>query len=155
MKTRLLVGMAALAAAVVAGGWLMGDDKKPDDPKVTGHLPPHYKKLGLSDAQVQNIYKIQTSYKDKIDALQQQIDDLKKAEHTDIENVLTDAQKTALKALQTGDPPDPVPPPKDKPPTPSSDHGQAADPTDAGQGQADVPRRLPSRTRAPTPTTDK
>ncbi len=120
MKTRLFVGLTALAFAVIAGGWLMGDDKKPDDPpKVKGVLPAHYKKLGLSDAQIQSIYKIEATYKDKIDALQQQIDDLKKTEHTEVENVLTDAQKTALKALLTGDPP---PPDKDKPaPPPDKD----------------------------------
>ena len=117
MKTRLFAGVAALAVAVLAGGWLMGDDKKPDDAKVTGHLPAHFKKLGLSDKQTQDIYKIEASYKEKIDALQQQIDDLKKAEHADIQNVLTDAQKTALKALETGDPTD-ASPPKDKPTTP-------------------------------------
>lgn len=122
MRTRLLVGVAAMAALVLAGGWLMGDDKKPDDTKVKGVLPAHYKKLGLSDAQVQSIYKIQSSYKDKIDALQQQLDDLKKAEHSDVENVLTDAQKTALKALQTGDPTTTPPPSdKDKPATTTTD----------------------------------
>ena len=104
MKTRLFVGLTALAVAVVAGGWLMGDDKKPDDPKLSGHLPAHFKKLGLSDKQIQDIYKIEATYKDKIDALQKQIDDLKKTEHADVENVLTDAQKTALKALLTGEP---------------------------------------------------
>ena len=117
MKTRLFVGVTALAVAVLAGGWLMGDDKKPDDPKLSGHLPAHFKKLGLSDKQIQDIYKLEATYHDKIEALQKQIDDLKKAEHADVENVLTDAQKTALKALLTGDPTTP-PPDKDKPTTP-------------------------------------
>ena len=125
MKTRLCVGVTALAVAVLAGGWLMGDDKKPDDPpKVKGVLPAHYKQLGLSETQIQDIYKIQSSSKAKIAALQQQIDDLKKAEHQDVENVLTNDQKIALAKLLVGDLPEkdkpaptdkPAPPDKDKP----------------------------------------
>ncbi|HVS38935.1 MAG TPA: hypothetical protein VMS17_25480 [Gemmataceae bacterium] len=152
MKLRLFVGVTALAVAVLAGGWLMGDDKKPDDPpatKLTGHLPPHYKKLGLSDKQIQDIYKVQASYKDKIDALQQQLDDLKKAEHTDVENILTADQKTALKALQTGDPTDPTPPPtppaKDKPATPPPPA-----PPDTSK-----PPPPPAKDKPAPPTTDK
>ena len=123
MKTRLLVGVAALAAAVLAGGLLMADDKKPDDPKVRGYLPRDFKKLGLNDKQTQQIYKIEAEYRDKISALQQQIDDLKAAERKDIDGVLTDDQKAHLKELLTGEPADkdkPAPdkdkpaPPKDK-----------------------------------------
>src|ERR1700687_611272 len=97
--TRLCVGIALLAAAALTGGWLLGDDpKKPDDPpKVKGQLPAHFKKLGLSDKQIQDIYKIQSGYRDKIETLQQQIDDLKKAEHHEVEGVLTDEQKLHLK----------------------------------------------------------
>ena len=154
MKTRLFVGLTALAVAVVAGGWLMGDDKKPEDPKLTGHLPAHYKKLGLSDVQVQNIYKIQASYKDKIDALQQQLEDLKKSEHTDVENVLTDAQKTALKALLTGDPPDPVTPPKDKPTTPDKTTAPPPPPPPPPPDPNKTPPP-PVKDKTPPPTTDK
>ena len=116
MKTRLFVGVTALAVVVLAGGWLLGDDKKSDDPKAKGTLPQHYKKLGLSDKQVQDIYKIQASYREKIEPLQQQIDDLKKAEHQDVENVLTADQKAALAKLLVGDLPD-----KDKPATTDKD----------------------------------
>jgi TolA-binding protein len=144
MKLRLFAGLTALAVAVIAGGWLMGDDKKPDDPKVRGQLPAHFKKLGLTDAQVQSIYKIEASYKEKIDALQQQIDDLKKAEHADVDNVLTDAQKTALKGLQTGD----AAPDKDKPATTPSKDKPATTPS------KDKPAPPPVKDKAP-PTTDK
>jgi hypothetical protein len=113
--------VTALAVAVLAGSWLLGDDKKPDDPKVKGVLPPHFKQLGLSEDQIKSIYKIQSGYKDKIEALQLQIEDLKKAEHADVEGVLTADQKAALAKLLVGDLPDkdkPPPPDKDKPPPP-------------------------------------
>ena len=113
MKTRLLVGVTVLAAAVLAGGWLLADDKKPDDPKVHGVLPKDFKKLGLSDKQTQDIYKIEANYRDKIAALQQQLDDLKAAERKEVEGVLTDDQKAALAKLLVGDLPD-----KDKPAPP-------------------------------------
>ena len=117
MKTRLCVCLTALAFAVLAGGWLMGDDKKPDEPpRVKGQLPAHFKKLGLSDKQIQQIYKIEADYRQQIRALQEKIDDLKKAEHLDVNNVLTDEQKTRLKELLTAEVPDkPTTPEKDKP----------------------------------------
>ena len=96
VKTRLCIAVTALAVAVLAGGWLLGDAPKPDEPpKVKGQLPAHFKKLGLSDKQVQQIYKIESGYREKIQALQAQIDDLKKAEHLEVDDVLTDDQKTA------------------------------------------------------------
>ena len=120
MKTRLFVGAAAIAVALLAGGWLLGDDKKPDDkdaPKVKGQLPRDFKKLGLSDKQIQDIYKIEATYHDQISTLQQKIDDLKKAEHDDVDNVLTDEQKAHLKEIRTADIPT-----KDKPaPAPDKD----------------------------------
>jgi hypothetical protein len=122
MQRNLCLGLTALAVAVLAGGWLMGDDKKPDDPpKAKGVLPAHYKQLGLAETQIQEIYKIQSSSKAKIAALQQQIDDLKKTEHSDVENVLTNDQKIALAKLLVGDLPEkdkPVLPEKDKPAPP-------------------------------------
>ena len=114
MKTRLCVCVTALTVAVLAGGWLMGDDKKPaDPPKVKGQLPAHFKKLGLSDKQIQQIYKIESDYREQISVLQQKIDDLKKAEHLDVDDVLTADQKTRLKELLTAEVTD-----KDKPTTP-------------------------------------
>ena len=120
MKTRLCVCLTALAVAVLAGGWLMGDDKKPaDPPKVKGQLPAHFKKLGLSDKQIQQIYKIESDYHQQISVLQQKIDDLKKAEHLDVDDVLTEEQKTRLKELLTAEVSDKdkpiMPPEKDKP----------------------------------------
>jgi hypothetical protein len=128
VKTGFYLGVTALAVGLLAGGFLMGDDKKPDEPtKLKGKLPAHFKKLGLSDKQMQDIFKIEAGYLDKIDALQKQLADLKKTEHREIDNVLTDEQKTHLKELLAADvggkdkPPSadkdkPAPPVKDKPP---------------------------------------
>jgi hypothetical protein len=107
---RLAVGFGVLALVVLSGGFLLGDDKKPDD-KVKGTLPPHYKALGLSEDQIQSVYKIQANYKTKIDELEQKIKDLKAEEKTEREKVLTDTQKAKLKELLLGE--DKLP--KDKP----------------------------------------
>ena len=105
MKTGFYLGVTALAVGLLAGGFLMGEDKKPDEPatKLKGKLPAHFKKLGLSDKQLQEIFKIEAGYADKIDALQKQLADMKKAEHNEIVNVLTDEQKAHLKELLTAD----------------------------------------------------
>jgi hypothetical protein len=79
------------------------DDKKPDNPKepaAKGTLPANWKKLGLTDDQVKKVYRIQTDYRGKIDELQEKINALKKQERTDMEKVLTDAQKARLKELR-------------------------------------------------------
>jgi hypothetical protein len=104
-----------LAASVVTSSWLMGaDDKKPDDPvKVKGTLPAHWRQLGLSADQVQEVYKIQAKYNAKIDKLKAEIEALKAEEDTERIKVLSDEQKRKLKELKSGDKPD-KPPVKDK-----------------------------------------
>ena len=132
MKTRLCVCLTALAVAVLAGGWLMGDDKKPaDPPKVKGQLPAHFKQLGLSDKQIQQIYKIEADYRQQISVLEQKIDELKKARHLEVDDVLTDEQKTRLKELLTAEVSDKdkpiMPPEKDKPTVTDKDKPVPAD----------------------------
>ena len=45
-----------LFVGIVTGGWLLGDDKDPP-PKLKGTLPTNWKKLGLNDDQVQDVYR--------------------------------------------------------------------------------------------------
>ena len=150
MKARLCICVTALAAAVLAGGWLMGDDKKPDDPpKVKGQLPAHFKKLGLTDKQTKEIYKIEADYHEKVVALQQQIDDLKRAEHLDVDNVLTDEQKAHLRELLTAEVPE-----KDKPAVPA-DKDKTTPPADKDKPTTDKDKPvLIDKDKAP-PAKDK
>jgi hypothetical protein len=129
--TRL--GVACLAAAVLCGGWLLGDDKKePDkkepDPKLKGQLPAGWKQLGLSAEQTQQIYKAQAAYKAKIDALKQQIEDLRAEEKAELEKILTKAQRDRLREIREKELPKDGPP-KDAPPkdAPAKDKPPAKD----------------------------
>ncbi len=118
--TRLSV-LGVVVVALLAGGWLLGDDtKKTDDTKdtvkVRGQLPQNWGKLGLTDEQKQKIYKVQNDIGAKIDKLEQQIADLKKDQKTEMEKVLTDAQKKRLKEILAEKGPADPPPAKDKKP---------------------------------------
>lgn len=77
------------------------EDKAPA--KVKGHLPSYYKKLGLRDDQVQNIYRIRADYKVKIETLKQQMDRLKTEEKGALEKVLTPEQLKRLRELRSGE----------------------------------------------------
>ena len=167
MKTRLCVAVTALAVAMLAGNWLLGDSPKPDDPpKSKGQLPAHFKKLGLSDKQVQQIYKIEASYREKILALQAQIDDLKKAQHLEVDDVLTDDQKARLKELLTAEVSDkdkPAPTPdkpttptdKDKPTTPPDKDKTTPPPAPDKPVVIDKDKTLPVDKDKPAPPKDK
>ena len=102
LRVRGLLGVLALLLAV---SWLLAADTKADpdkkdpDPKAKGTLRPNWKKLGLTDDQVQKIYKVQADYRTKIDVLEQQIKDLRAQELADQVKLLTDAQKARLKEL--------------------------------------------------------
>jgi hypothetical protein len=91
-----------VAVALLTGTWVCGQDKKDDTTKVKGVLPANWGKLGLSDEQKQKVYKVQADYGDKIAALEKQIKDLKAQEKTEMEKVLTDAQKARLKEILLG-----------------------------------------------------
>src|ERR1700753_2083131 len=94
-----------LGIGLILGGWLQGQDKKEppetkktgdvkvDEPKAKGQLPAGWKKLGLTDEQVQSVYKTQSAYNGKIDGLKQKIADLKAEEKAELEKILTKAQK--------------------------------------------------------------
>src|SRR5262245_19317090 len=97
--------------ALVCSPWSAGnpaDDKsdKAPDTKMRGQLPQNWSKLGLSDKQKQDIYKVQNDYIAKIDALRKQMDDLRTAEKKEMEKILTPAQKERLKEILTGKAPD-------------------------------------------------
>jgi len=101
-----------MAMALLLSGSIHGDDKK--DPKVKGVLPPNWGKLKLSDEQKQKVYKVQADYKDKIGALEKQMEDLKGKQNADMVNVLTEDQKKMLRDILTGKLPADKDTPKDK-----------------------------------------
>ena len=106
---------ALLSGLVVLSGSTIGDepkakpdpkkDEKKEDPpagKLKGVLPPNWKKVGLTDAQVQDIYKVQNKYDTEIDKLQAKIEELKANRTKDMKAILTTEQKKRLDDILTG-----------------------------------------------------
>jgi TolA-binding protein len=98
-RMRLLVVLIVLVG--VCSPWAGGQDKT-KDAKQRGQLPANWGKLGLTDEQKQRVYKIQNSYRPKIDALQQKIDDLRESQRKDMESVLDNAQRSRLRDILSG-----------------------------------------------------
>lgn len=100
---RFLV-VLSVCVMLLCGGYLAAQDKKEpaDPPKPKGMLPPNWGKLGLSETQKEQIYKIQADYKAKIADLEKQIADLKSKERAEMVKVLTPEQKKKLEELTTG-----------------------------------------------------
>lgn len=80
-----------------------GDEKaeKAEKPKLKGQLPANYRKLSLTDEQVQKIYKLQAEFDKKKEALEEQLKQVKAEEKKEIEAVLTPGQRTRLKEILT------------------------------------------------------
>src|SRR5580704_12479624 len=115
MSRHSVLGGLVLFALAFSFAWSADDPKKPSDdkkdPVAKGTLPANWRKLGLTDDQVKKVYKIQTDYRTKIDTLTEQLKELKKKEMTEMETVLTDAQKARLKEIKLGEPEKKDPPP--------------------------------------------
>ena len=85
------------------------DDTKKDDTKTTkkeeptkGKLPANWKKLGLSDEQLKDIYRIESKYNVEIDQMQTKVTELKKTRDKEMKGILTPDQKKRLEDIQTG-----------------------------------------------------
>jgi hypothetical protein len=97
-KSRAVIAVLTLAFFGVGG--LIGQDAKKDSGgKARGQLPQNWSKLGLSDEQKQKVYKIQTDYRERVEALEKQLADLKKKQMEEMTKVLTAAQKTQLRQI--------------------------------------------------------
>jgi hypothetical protein len=94
-----------LVVMVLMCGWLVGDDPKDPPVKLKGKLPTTFKKLGLSEEQIQSVYKTQAKYVTQIDQLTAKIAQLKKEEKAELEKILTPAQKARLREILLGDAP--------------------------------------------------
>jgi len=103
-----MVSLALLSGLMVMSGGLIGQDKK-DDPKkgeptgkLTGRLPQNWGKIGLTDDQKKEIYKIQSKYDTEIDKLDAKIKELRKTKDTEIKGILTADQKKRLEEIVIG-----------------------------------------------------
>ncbi len=111
---RVLGMCLCFSAAFLIVGGLVGQEAKPGDPKpkvgdtkapepkAKGQLPQNWKQLGLTDDQVQKVYKVQAKYNDDIDKLEAQIKDLKAKMSKERSEVLTAEQKKRLEEILKG-----------------------------------------------------
>ena len=103
----LLGGLLVLSSDAIVGQEAKKDDPKTakkDEPptKFKGMLPPNFKKIGLSEAQVQEVYKIQGKYNSEIDKYEAKIKALKGTRDKEVRAVLTPEQKKRLDDILTG-----------------------------------------------------
>jgi hypothetical protein len=96
--------LALLGGMFMLAGGLSGQDPKKDDPpaKIKGKLPAYWGKIGLTDAQKQDVYKVQAKYGTEIDKLKAKIVELEGTRDKEMKAVLTDDQKKALEAAILG-----------------------------------------------------
>jgi hypothetical protein len=66
---------------------------------VTGQLPTYWRMLGLSEDQVQKVYKLQAKYNTEIDELEAKIKELKDKMSKERLDVLTADQKKRLEEI--------------------------------------------------------
>ncbi len=93
-------------AFVLMAGAVSAQDNKPvvkpaQDPaaRLRGILPTYWKQLGLSDDQIQQVYKIQATYNEEIEKLEEQIKALKEKMSKERSAVLTKEQKERLEKI--------------------------------------------------------
>jgi Spy/CpxP family protein refolding chaperone len=96
----------AVAAALLLGtaGFAQAPAKpvepKKEDPKaVKGQLPMNWKALGLTDEQIQKVYKLQAKYNEEIDGLEAKIKELKDKMSKERLDLLTADQKKRLEEI--------------------------------------------------------
>jgi hypothetical protein len=110
--SRVLVSLTLMAVLAMLSGGLNGQEPKKDEPKATkkddpptkakGVLPANWKKIGLSEDQIQQIYKAQGKYNDEIDKLEAKIKELRVTRDKEMKAVLTADQKKKLDDILTG-----------------------------------------------------
>ncbi|WP_020469536.1 hypothetical protein [Zavarzinella formosa] len=94
-----LARLGALAFVMALGFLASSDgvqsqDKK--EAKVKGQLPAGWKALDLTASQKEEVYKIQTEYRGKVDKLEDEIKKLKAEQSKKMSEVLTAEQKKKL-----------------------------------------------------------
>lgn len=110
---RVLGTCLCFSVAFLMVGGIIGQEPKPGEtkaakadpkvePKAKGQLPQNWKQLGLTDEQVQKVYKVQGKYNDDIDKLEAQIKELKAKMSKERSEVLTSEQKKRLDEILKG-----------------------------------------------------
>lgn len=104
--TSCLVGVSLVLSMTGVTGQEKGDkkdDKKAEvkEPaaKSKGQLPTYWGQLGLTDAQKQNVYKLQGKYNAEIDKLEVQIKEQKAKMSEERSKILTAEQKKRLEEI--------------------------------------------------------
>ena len=112
--TMLRVSMLALLGGVLAlTSGVVGQDTKTQDPKkevkkdepptkAKGFLPQHWGKIGLTEDQKQDVYKIQSKHNSEIDKLEAKIKEIKGSRDKEMKAVLNADQKKKLDEILTG-----------------------------------------------------
>lgn len=90
-----------LAAAFILTGGIQGqeakkEEPKKEEPKLKGFLPMGWRDIGLSEAQKQQVYKVQAKYGDDIEKLEAQIKELKGKMNKERLEILSAEQKKKL-----------------------------------------------------------
>jgi hypothetical protein len=93
-----------LVVGMFGSGFLIGDDKKPEKEQVViiRRLPAYYSRIGLSQKQKNEIYRIRGKYETEIQGLYEKINELRDEEKTAYENVLTPDQLARLREILVG-----------------------------------------------------
>jgi Spy/CpxP family protein refolding chaperone len=99
LRLAVAVGALGLAVVLLAGTGASGQDKETTPGRVKGQLPAGWKKIGLTDEQVQRIYTIQGQYRAQIDKLRAELRKVEREERREMFKVLTEDQKAALKRV--------------------------------------------------------
>lgn len=100
MRLHRLALAVVIGVAIAVSGILVAQEVKKDaTPKFRGQLPQNWSKLGLTDVQKQQAYKIQTECDQKVEALTAQITALRATEKSDLAKVLTADQKKRLREI--------------------------------------------------------
>lgn len=98
---------ALFCGTLVLAAGLSAQDAKPvakaeDTSKVKGFLPQNWGKIGLTDDQRQQVYKVQAKYNTEIEKLEAKIKELKGTRDQEMKAVLSPDQKKKLEEILTG-----------------------------------------------------
>jgi Spy/CpxP family protein refolding chaperone len=103
VRFSVVFGLGILMLALLVGGAETQQGTKKDPGKAKGQLPQGWKNLNLSPTQIEQIYTIQTDYKEKRAELAKQAKELTAKEKAELVKILTPEQRTKLIEITTGD----------------------------------------------------